>query len=247
MLEYLYLRDHGLALDPDVVLVAFDMSDLQDDLIYEQSAEWDDEGRLLGVRGEEKRGGAKRLFKSLTILRLLRSVLDQAYANVRSGQEFTRPQHLDLHYNRFALTRDDVTGEEVESHWARSLDYLDRLYRLLHDEGIPMILVSYPYGHQASTLEWRDGRHHYGFGSDKVYGDHPARRLSEFAAERGITFVSLFDAFREHADGSLYFPGDGHFTVAGHALAAGVLARGLATDLGGPAEPEPNDGSTDGD
>ncbi len=241
MLEYLYLRDHGLELEPDVVLLAFDMSDLQDDFFYEQSAEFDEAGELVAVLGKETGGIVKRSFKSLRLLRLLRSALDQVYARHRSGREFSLPQHTDLRFNRFALTRDDVPEAQADPHWRRSLDYLDRIHQLTEAHGIPMILLGYPYGHQASTLEWTDGRHHYGFAGDKVYGDHPARRLSDFAAERGIFFVSLFDAFREEADGGLYFAGDGHFTVAGHELAARVLNEKLGSYLDDLTEPSPPD------
>lgn len=239
MLEYLYLENHGMALEPDVVLVAFDMSDLQDDLIYEQTATWDEQGDLMSVRGEVSGGKARRLFKSSTILKLLRSVFDQVYARMRSGEELSMPQHRDLHYNRFALTRDDVPEELSEEHWQRSLAYLDRIHQWAEHNGVHMILVCYPYGHQASTVEWREGRHHYGFGAEVVYGDHPARRLGHFAEERGTVFVSLFEAFREAADGSLYFPGDGHFTVVGHELAAGVLEEQLSEYLVSLTEPSP--------
>src|SRR5262249_4857583 len=45
ILEYLLLAQKGLALNPDLVILNYDLSDVQDDYKYSQIAEFDGEGR----------------------------------------------------------------------------------------------------------------------------------------------------------------------------------------------------------
>ncbi|MBI5471382.1 MAG: hypothetical protein HY961_03465, partial [Ignavibacteriae bacterium] len=44
MLEYLYLKHYGLQLNPDVVMIHFDLSDIYDDIEYAKSARFDENG-----------------------------------------------------------------------------------------------------------------------------------------------------------------------------------------------------------
>jgi hypothetical protein len=70
--------------------------------------------------------------------------------------------------------------------------------------------------------------------------DAPDRRLAEIAERNGLRLVDLLPAMRAAADASdtpLYYRDDGHWTPAGHALAARVLAgylneQGLASSDG---------------
>jgi hypothetical protein len=57
--------------------------------------------------------------------------------------------------------------------------------------------------------------------------DRPNRRLSEIAARRGIAYLDLRPALQTALSGQLrlYFAIDGHWTAAGHELAARSLAR----------------------
>ncbi len=232
ILEYLYLRERGLALEPDVVVVAFDMSDFQDDLVYEGAAVRDAAGALQAVHPGPVGSGRR-----LVLPALLRSGADALYGRWRSGRELDLPQTRDLRHNRFALTRDDVPPADAEPHWRRTLGYLELLFETARRGGARPVLLTYPYGHQVAPEEWSLGRHHYGFAAQKVYPDAPARRLEAFAASRDVTFVSAFATMRREA-GGLYFPRDGHFTPRGHELVAELLERELgAAGLLGAAGP----------
>ena len=228
ILEWLYLREKGLALDPDLVIVAVDMSDLQDDLVYEAAAVYEG-SEIVGIRPQiADRGPLIRFFKSLRLVRRLRSLADGLYARYRSGEEDSSDAARDLRTNRFALTRDDIAPEEAAKHWSRTAGYLEKIQRLLRREGVPMLLMTYPYGHQVSGDEWALGRHHYGFAADRTYGDHPERFLRRFAETNEIPFLGLFEAFRQSGEFPLYFPRDGHLTVAGHRLVAAELGKALS-------------------
>ena len=54
-----------------------------------------------------------------------------------------------------------------------------------------------------------------------------ADRLVAFGADEGITVVDLLPVMRAHRTRALYFPSDGHWTPAGHALAARTIADAL--------------------
>ncbi len=235
-LEAVWLRDVGLALEPDVVVLALDMSDFQDDLFLEPLVEWGTDGEPLAVRPSPRPGWLGERYKSLLLVRMLRFAADRAYARLRSGTELDAPQTRELAHNRFALTRDDLAAEQEEPHYRRTLGWIERARRLTVESGVRFLVLTYPYGHQVSPREWEAGRHHYGFAARKVYGDEPARRLCAWAAERAVPCLDMFPAFRAAADGSYYFAQDGHFTPEAHRLAAELLLARLA-ELGwaGPA------------
>jgi hypothetical protein len=49
-----------------------------------------------------------------------------------------------------------------------------------------------------------------------------------------VPFVDLLTVFRARRDEPLYFPEDGHWTAAGHEVAAAVLADTLAAMVARP-------------
>jgi len=242
-LEYLLLRERWEQLDPDVVVLALDMSDFQDDLRFADLAVYDARGRLERVRPTPRPGRLESRYKDLLLVRMFRTTLDRAYARLRSGEELDLPQTRDLARNRFALTRDDLTLEESEPHWRRTLGWMEKLAELVAARGARLLVMTYPYGHQVSIEEWESGRQHYGFGSDKLYPATPGERLEAWAGRAGVEALNLFPTFRQEADGTFYFAWDGHFTPQAHVLAGTELHRRL-TELGWLGTPRPPASST---
>jgi hypothetical protein len=73
--------------------------------------------------------------------------------------------------------------------------------------------------------------------------DEPAKRLSAFLGKHGVPVITLLPEFRSRAPTSqpLYFDNDGHWTAAGHRLAADLVAErvsALLTTKGRPASVE---------
>lgn len=226
-LEYLFLREHWAALEPDIVVLALDMSDFQDDLWFEDLAVYDAGGRLERVGPTPRPGRLRSLYKDLLLVRMFRAALDRLYARWRSGEELDLPQTRDLAHNRFALTRDDLTAAESEPHWQRTLGWMTRIAELVTAHGARLLTVTYPYGHQVAVDEWEAGRQHYGFARDKVYPATPGERVERWGEETGTPVLNLFPVFRERSDGVLYFPYDGHFTPEAHVLAGTEIFRRL--------------------
>ncbi|MEZ5333542.1 MAG: hypothetical protein R2991_16265 [Thermoanaerobaculia bacterium] len=226
-LEFLLLRERWQALDPDVVVLALDMSDFQDDLWFEDLAVYGPHGRLERVRPTPRPGRLQSLYKDLLLVRMFRSALDRLYSHWRSGAELDLPQTHDLLRNRFALTRDDLTAAESEPHWERTLGWMGRIAELTAERGARLLVMTYPYGHQVAVDEWETGRQHYGFAGDKVYPATPGERVERWARDRGLPALNLFPIFRERSDGTFYFPFDGHFTPKAQRLAGEELFRRL--------------------
>ena len=237
-LEYLWLRERWEQVAPDIVVLPLDMSDFQDDLWFEDLAVYDAEGRLERVRPSPRPGRIESLYKDLLLVRMFRSVLDRAYARLRSGEELDLPQTRDLARNRFALTRDDLTPADSEPHWRRTLGWMEAIADLAAARSARLLVMTYPYGHQARVDEWESGRQHYGFAGDKVYPATPGERLEAWAGDVGVPALNLFPTLRQQADGTFYFAWDGHFTPAAHLLAGTELHRRLA-ELGWLGTPSP--------
>ena len=52
LLEYLYLKNGGLDLQPDIVVLNFDLSDVWDDIQYTRLARFDEHGAPVAVGAE---------------------------------------------------------------------------------------------------------------------------------------------------------------------------------------------------
>jgi thioesterase domain-containing protein len=59
--------------------------------------------------------------------------------------------------------------------------------------------------------------------TDSTFAD----RLRALARAEHVTFVDLLPSLRARRDHGLYFPEDGHWSPAGHAHVAHVVARAL--------------------
>ena len=77
------------------------------------------------------------------------------------------------------------------------------------------------------TDEWKEGKVFYGFDRNKVYGaQRPFQIFESFAIDNGLDMLNLYGVFKNAALGKkspLFYPEDGHFTKAGHAVVAAAL------------------------
>jgi lysophospholipase L1-like esterase len=120
---------------------------------------------------------------------------------------------------RYDAAWDDVTRQ------------LRRIVILARRDGVRPVLVFAPAAHQV-TPAVRPYLEALGFvWDDRTLSDMTfADRLRALARDEDVPFIDLLPVLRGQRDDGLYFPMDGHWTSAGHALVAEAVADAVATD-----------------
>lgn len=257
-LHYIALRDQFLDFEPDLVILWYDLGDLQEDHWFQKNLLYDEAGRILRCDPYYIHGRfsvwewlkhwsalAKyvdtKLIRTIDRLRILGLV---GYVKVKLSGERSKvaiarlksQQHAaDLAaYDRFLLLRESSTEESIAPYWALSHRYLVMIRDLLAERGIPFMLGIYPYGMLVGPDQWGEGRTFWGFERGKTYDAHPALAVFErFSLNERVPLLNTFERFREAAKTEkLFYDQDGHMTPAGQRLIAeAVLSdpRVLAT------------------
>lgn len=206
--ELAFMKEHGLALQPDLVVLAMCLNDLADLT------------RSVPQREELRRFSAEDAASPLTPLkRVLRRTatynflfLMKAKLMVKAGRAPTAHQVPVYH----ALKR--RFDEHDEQLLARYRAHLGEMKELLDREGVPMVLLIFPLAEQLGA-EARDAVQH---------------RLVTMAAELGITTVDLLPSFREGDPGGRRYyliPRDQHPSPEGYRKAAAQLASAIGPIL----------------
>lgn len=114
--------------------------------------------------------------------------------------------------------------------WHATEGYLRAIVRLAHGAGSRVVFVYIPASHQVTETA-RAGMVAHGFEWDArtLHDTTFPDRLRDLGARLDVPVVDLLPAYRAApAPAALYFAQDGHWTPAGHALAARELARATA-------------------
>jgi lysophospholipase L1-like esterase len=235
LLEYLQYRHSLHVLQPDLVILNFDMSDVQDHLEYSRSAAFDSNGDALFVR-EPTLGLSPSRVPALISFRLMAQYVRAATRNFesqRGGVPFTR----DLDRYLWAVDKGPEMDREVE----QTLKPIASLAKLLRHDRIPLVLATYPQPWQVSgdATPLPPIRDQYGIGTGTVHlNDRAFRKLESFARREDIRFVNATQAFREAADPAhLFLASDFHFSPAGNELYAAVLEQFLRGESVLPLQP----------
>ena len=119
------------------------------------------------------------------------------------------------------------TSPEVEEAWRVTEALLAATRDEAEGAGARFVLVNIPAPWEIDPPFWDRMRGFFGLPDQGWDLDRPNRRLGEIAARRGIAYLDLRSTLQAGLeDGQrLYFSIDGHWTSAGHDLAARTLAR----------------------
>lgn len=236
---------------PDLLVIAIDNSDLQDDYYYEQDAIFDDQGELRGFHdvhysfflGQVRdigtaRERAEALQRRMSSTReRLSGWLTSSFQAAVLVRDLTRRNNIEpgnIASDRFGHCRPGVDWTE---HWQRSTRYLTKTVRLAKADGVKVLILFYPYPHQVNGTDWPNGRVSFGFKMGKVY-DTPMRGwLRDFARAEQVDFLDAFDAFRQSGIQNFSFKNDAHYLPSGHELLARTLCDHLVTRYNQPAAP----------
>jgi hypothetical protein len=226
LLEYLQYRNHLHVLEPDVVVLNFDMSDVQDQLEYSRSTVWAGDGTPLYVTEPSLERVPSRIPDLLFFQWVGRKVtaVRNRFESAVEDVPFTRD------VDRYLWALDD--GRDMDAEAQRTMAPIADLARLLEHNHIPLLLATYPQPWQVSADATPDPaiRNQYRIGVHTVHlNDRPFRKLATFSAAHQIPFFNATAAFREAADpAGLFLQTDFHFSPRGNALYAELLAKELA-------------------
>lgn len=244
ILEYLLLQRLLPALQPDIVVLNFDMTDVHDDAVRTATATLDTSGLPVAVTGDPIRETAVLLPPPPRWLGPLGpplngSALYQAFRKSDAGQWLlgplkTSPEQLEAYgltgdpqRDPLAITR-DAEFPGLERAWALTERYLVGIRDLARQRGAGFVLVVYPHAHQVSPDESPVGRRQLGAGAGLYTSERPFARLETLGRREGFPVINLLTNFRTaRAAGPLFRHDDIHHTPAGAAVFADGILSGL--------------------
>jgi hypothetical protein len=228
LLEYLEYRHYLHSLEPDLVVLNFDMSDVQDQLAYSRDLVRDADGTPLFVTEPSLRTTTISAMPRLLLFEWIGRRIRGASGRIQStleGNPFVRDKDRYL----WALDNGPSMDREAADAMAPILD----LRKLLDRDHTGLVLAVYPQPWQVSPKATNQPpiREQYGIGYGTVHlNDRPFKKLGAFADENRIPFVNAAPAFRADPHGeTLFFDNDFHFTPRGHELYASVLRDFIVT------------------
>jgi hypothetical protein len=242
--EYLYLKHELIKYDPDLVVLMYDIGDIQDDYFYEPHLVRDAHGEIVACDPFRIRGFPdikaylmyySRYFnlidqKLIQSLRKMKTLgVANYFSNKRRGvrnktQILIHPGIDTIAFDKFLMFRPGKKREIVMKHWSRTCTYLLLMKDVLEERDIDFLMVTYPYGHQVGPGQWGKGRAYWAFEANRVYDPGEGFSIIEdFAGRNGIRFVNLYGDFAGSNDTPLYFRNDGHWNENGQRIAAGAL------------------------
>lgn len=249
--HYVNLRDIHLRLNPDVVVLLLDLTDLWDDWHAERNVVYDKNGEINRFDVTYIDGKRNfwimmmnhsafcrwidrkivRTFKKMSALgfkRYMKIALQGKRAKAAIAESKSVEQDKKIEYDGLLFMRGRVEQELIEQHWARTARYISKIHKICEDVGVSFVLVMYPHGIYVGNNEWNEGRKTWGFEADKIYTDYFAFELGrEYAAGEQIFFINALDGFlKAPKDKKYFFDWDGHMTPEGYR----ILSQTIASD-----------------
>jgi GDSL-like Lipase/Acylhydrolase family len=228
VLSFLQLTKYLGRLEPDLVVLNFDMSDVTQETAYRSAGVYGRNGEIIGVSGVKPTPLASRvrswINRHLYLTRLVLRFIDGATGAVGPPTIENTVTVLNPIVLLHTLTEDQV---DRTREWENIFDSIRRIRDYCRNRRIRFLLTLYPWGHQVNNREWVPGRNSM-VASGAVVSDRSALTLHRYAAENDIELLDVFPAFRAYAGPELlYYKHDAHWTPRGHKLMAEQLEQYL--------------------
>ncbi len=229
ILSFLQLTKLAPQLQPNLVILNFDMSDLIQEVAYRNAAIYGADGNITGVPGRKRE-----------IKEILRGWIDQNLYLTRLAlfflddwaQEFNEPTIRTAVVSAHSKTlMHTLSGDEVDrkEQWENIFESILKIKNYCENREIRFLLTLYPWGHQVSDKEWLSGRTRY-IPEDAVVSDKSVHLLEDFASHNNIALLNVFPAFRSYkGESSLYYNYDMHWTPMGHKVMSRQLGQFIKT------------------
>jgi hypothetical protein len=233
VLSFIQLKRELTQLQPDLIVLNLDVSDLAQERAYRGQAVYGEGGEVVAVPQRTDGKSAYDKVRDWTGRNLFFTRLVLFYANRALG-------HRDLTVRGVVMEADPeivahtLEGDEVDrrQQWLDIFDSISRMKSYAEANGMRFVLTVYPWAHQISDTEWVPGRHTF-MPKGARPSDRSLNTIRDLAAANGIELLDLTPAFRTYAGSAgLYFKHDMHFTAAGQrAMAKGIEEYLLQKEL----------------
>ncbi|NWF70470.1 MAG: hypothetical protein HXY40_15385 [Chloroflexi bacterium] len=228
--EIAYLRDKGLALQPDVVIVGFYTNDIFDH--YPALRQRLSRAVILAQAAATQTASPLRQFLQDNVA--LYALFNQwrAGQQVEQAVEQVAPQVENFQQIYMDMTFLETQRSEYQTYWQVYAGRFAELVRLLQEHNIPLVLIAFPDVAQ--------------LGMPEVFGPIPQQFLAQLTSDAGIPYLDLLPVLRDGGDIEetylMYYDarrsfdpnalemtgrgysGDGHPSAFGYLLAARALA-----------------------
>ncbi|MFI5396481.1 MAG: hypothetical protein ACHQ9S_13190 [Candidatus Binatia bacterium] len=242
--EMLFLKGEGLRYDPDIIVVCFfpenDVENNSPTLEYVLPPVYDSDGRLLRVGAAksedvshtERWGGALKSYRYARGLLLghpeIMGLLHRLGFTQAVGRHGMR-EHDGVPLDYW------VYAPQPDAEWSAAWQHTERLFTDMRDAvaaaGRQLVVAIVPSRNQIYPELWAETMTAYpAMGGRQWDLAGPAQRLLRWCEAQGVPCVDLTVGFRAAAAGGsppLHFHHDGHWTAAGHQLAARLVTEFL--------------------
>lgn len=230
--EYLFLKEKGLSLNPDIIILLFDLSDIRDDFHFQKVSVFNDKGELIALPPTDVKLSLSekinRFFYSGSAISLLLGRSIKRISGVYAKKDNFEIGNVGE--DRWFVTRceDEISYDYIKKHLELSLSYILKIKKLSEKNNVEFFLVLYPYGHQISSDEWPIGRKVVHLDKRPIYCTHSISLTEKFAKKQNINTINVFNdlvKYKKEKEVTLYNKIDMHFNAHGYDIVAKLISK----------------------
>jgi GDSL-like Lipase/Acylhydrolase family len=223
ILEFLQLTKELSPLDPDLVVLNFDVGDLIQETAYRKAATHGVDGEIVGVSGIEPLGPVATMKhwidQNFYLTRLALFYVDRlsgpSEPTIENVVTLAHPEILE-----HTLAEDSV---DRTAQWQNVFASITGVKAYCDSHHSDFLLTVYPWGHQVNETEWVPGRREF-VPDHAIISDKSIDTIQDFGRNHSIEVLNVFPKFRAYNGAArLYFKYDLHWTSQGHKLMAEEL------------------------
>lgn len=232
ILSFIQLTRDLEPLEPDMVVLNLDVSDLVQETVYRKEAVYGADGEIIRIPGAAREMQLNERIRTWTDRHLYITRYLLFYTNkLFDYKEFTVRDMVTQANFELAMHTLAEDTDPREEQWHNMYDSIMKIKKYCDSKSIKFLLTVYPWGHQVNDREWLPGRYN-AIPLNSTVTDKSLYRIQEYAKNNGIKILNLYSLFRSYnGQHKLYFSYDAHFTTEGHKLMADGLAEYLQASI----------------